>query len=211
MPMVKDKGVTKINGGMGFGETSSAFDLNLFHSVSNSIGVMGNFSSMYLDGNALNSVDLGAGYFHPFDESSGFEIYSTVGFGDFEKTDDDYYNGQYGYSNSSTVYRLSLQPDVFYAGKHFEAAFGIRLHYFSFSSTMLDYDYNYINGNVYGYDAIDKDHLMFEPTVKLGVGGEKGKFTVQGTYSQKMNSGYLSYDPLIISVGFSIKLGAPVR
>ena len=77
LPMVKDRGVTKINGAVGGGELSTAFDLNVFHSVSNSVGIMGNFTSMYMPGSVINSVDLGAGYFSAFDENSGF---TTEGF-----------------------------------------------------------------------------------------------------------------------------------
>jgi len=213
LPMVKDKGITKVNGSIGFGELSSAFDVNVFHSVSNSVGVMGNFSSMYLDGNELNSLDLGAGYFNAFDESSGFEIYSTVGYGKLKMTDYNLFGPDY--SSSSPVYRFSIQPDIFYAGKHFEAGFGIRLHYFSFGNTPMDYDYAYNTTYNYSYsnayEAVSKNNLMFEPTIRMAFGGEKAKASLQGTYSQKINEGYLNYDPFVFSVGFSIKIGASDR
>jgi len=208
MPMVKDKGVTKVNTSIGSGEVSSAFELNAFHSVSNHAGMLGNFTSMSLDGNSLNTFDFGGGYFHAIDESSGFEIYSTLGFGDLQLNEYDWWTGQTTRTGSTSVFRASLQPDIFYAGKNVEVGLGVRLHYFSFGDLPSEYTYN--SGNYYETTPIaSKKHLMLEPTLKLGFGGQKVKATIQGTYSNKINSGYLRYDNLVISIGISMKFGMP--
>lgn len=199
--MVKEKGITKINGTLGFGEYSSSIDLNAFHSITNSVGLMGNYSSLYLDGNTLTAFDLGAGYFKPFDKKTGFEVYSTVGYGSLKLSSYDWWTGETYYYGSTPVFRFAIQPDVFYTGKNFEGGFGFRLHYFSYESTNLFYDYQTNASN----------HLMFEPTLKIAVGGEKVKFSLQGTYSTKVNEGYLSYDQFMVSVGMTFKFKSKSR
>jgi hypothetical protein len=60
----------------------------------------------------------------------------------------------------------------------------------------------------YAPDA-SKEHLMLEPTLRLAFGGEKVKMTLQGTYSDKLNSGISATDNCVVSIGISLKFGMP--
>ena len=103
LPMVNKKGVTKIETQIGIGEYSTAFFLDGFHSISNKVGVMANFSSMDLDGNSLKAFDFGGGYFKAIGPKSGFEIYSTLGFGELKLVDYDWYTGNSNYYSSTSM------------------------------------------------------------------------------------------------------------
>jgi hypothetical protein len=204
LPMVKEKSVTEANVSLGAGETAGYFDLNLFHSVSHHVGLMLNYSSfanIYTEGNSQSAIDIGAGYFTPIGEKGGFEIYSTIGYGSLGLTTYDSYSFDTHPAGSLSSFRFSIQPDIFFTTKHFEAGFGVRIMSLSMSHPLPVYDAAY-SYNGFGTSS---DFLMLEPTIKLTVGGEKVKFSVQGTYSGTASNEMYDYDPYNVSLGIAMK------
>jgi hypothetical protein len=199
LPMVKEKGVTKVNMSVGSGEASSSFDLNGFHSVADHVGVMLNYSYLNMESNYMNVIEAGAGYFHSLGQRFGYEVYGTGGYGSLVVFYDDLLSNDPLYVGSTSMARFAIQPDLFYSVKNFEAGAGVRLHYFNY-------------GAIPGFDVYTtKEHLMAEPTLKLALGWNAFKITLQGTYTNKLNSGYLEYDTYMISMGMVLRFQAKTK
>lgn len=190
LPMIKEKGITQVAAGIAAGEYSSTIDVSAAHSITNHAGLTASFSSYYLDGNALNTIDVGAGYFLPLGEKAGFEVYPSLGYGKLKVIDD--WSGEFNWE--SKMFRASVFPDVFYESEHFGAAFGLRLLYFKYESPLF---------SLYS----SQSNVMLEPTACITAGWQHFKFKLQGTFSSKVNSGYLDYDNAMLSFGISVKLG----
>jgi hypothetical protein len=187
LPMVKEKGITHIDASIGAGDHSSSLELDGFHSLTNSLGLMANFSILSLEDNTLANIDFGAGYFKSLDKKFGFEIYSTLGYGNLEIL-----ASSQTYSDHRSIFRFGMQPDIFYATKHFEAGLGFRMLYLSYEKRSTEFQ--------------SADNWMFEPTLKIAFGGQKFKGTLQGTYTEKINDGMLNYDHFMISLGISLMI-----
>jgi len=193
LPMVKEKGVTKVNLAIGSGAESSSLDLNGFHSVSDHVGVLLNYSYLNMEYNYLNVIEGGVGYFHRLGERFGYEVYGTAGYGSLVVFYSDFFGNEPLYAGSASMGRYGVQPGIFYSVKNFEAGAGMRLHYLNYS-------------NIPSYDLFTtRDHVMLEPTLKLALGWSVFKLTLQGTYTEKLNSGYLDYDNCMISLGLVLR------
>jgi len=195
LPMINEKGVTEVNASIGAGEDVACVDLNLAHSVSDHAGIMINYSTFAgaSDDKGCRNIDFGAGYFTPIEKKGGFETYAIIGYG----ANDAY---------ETTCLRLALQPDIFYSGKHFEAAFGLRMQYLNYDRSFGAYPDDY-NSPTASLQANNK-FLTIEPTMKLTVGGEKVKFSMQGTYSTEVTGNYMDIDPYVLSFGLTFKFPA---
>ena len=148
LPMIKEKGITKVNVQLAAGEYSSTMDINAVHSVTDHLGLMGNFASYYLDGNGMNTIDVGFGYYKPVSQHAGFEIYPGIGYGKLSVIDS--WSGEYTYEVKS--FRTFIQPDIFYETEHFGAALGLRVLYFKYQS------------HFQSYIGETPSNLMLEPT-----------------------------------------------
>jgi hypothetical protein len=186
--MVKEKGMTEFNYSVGFGSLAGTMDFNAYHSVSKHAGILFNFNRFqgYDDGSGSASVEVGSGYFTSLSENWGFDAYATLGYG----------------AGKNDCIRLGIQPGIFYSRKKLEVGFGCRM-------MMLQYGKNpnpYYAPTFEQASATNTDHFLVEPTLKLAVGNEKIKFTIQSTFAAKLNSGYLEYDPFVLALGVSLKL-----
>ena len=196
MPMVTEKGVTKIGTSFGGGNYSSAFDMNGFHSLTSHVGIYGNYSLLLLDLNEFSCFDFGAGYFAPVNSSFGFEAYGTIGYGSLSLYYYDIWSGTDQLHHGANAFRLAVTPDIFFKTPHFEAGFGCRLHYFEFDKQPVSPD----------FFGTTTNHLMLEPTLRMAFGWPVFKFSLQGTWTDKINSGYLNYDTYMISMGIMVTL-----
>ena len=194
LPMINEKGVTELNALIGVGEESGCIDLNLAHSVSNHAGIMLNYSGYkgLDDEEGGRNFDFGLGYYTPIEKKGGFETYAIVGYGANDAYD-------------ATCLRLAVQPDIFYSGKHFEAGLGFRLQYLDYDRTFTTNSYYY---SPYESSQLSDNFLLMEPTLKLSVGGETVKFSIQNTFSMEVTGKALDLDPYVISFGFTFKFPA---
>ena len=197
LPMMTKKGTTELNISAGMGGSTGTMDLNFAHAATNHLGLMFNYNNFqgYDDNGGQHSLDVGAGYFTTIDEDWGFEVYSTLGYG---------VNNAY---KASSV-RYAIQPDIFYSGKHVDFGFGFRLHYLKYDFKTTSYNWAAAPGlGDMGDEAIGQTaHVMFEPTIKFAVGGEKVKASFQATCTTKLNRGYIDADPCIFSFGVTVKI-----
>ena len=195
MPMVKEEGITKVNLSMGTGDYSSIFDLNAYHSFSNHAGVMLNFSNASMEGNILTAVDAGAGYFNSLGENFGFDIYGTAGYGSLSLLYTELFTGLEVDYGSVSLGRFAVQPGIFYTSRNFEAGVGCRLHYLTYGELP----------DVFSITTT-REHFMLEPSLKISFGWPVVKISLQGTISEKLNSGYLDYDRYNISLGLTVRI-----
>jgi hypothetical protein len=196
LPMVTEKKVTKIGGSIGAGENSSAYELNGFYSVSNHLGLVANLAVIELDLNELWQGDIGAGYFTPVSENWGLESYATVGYGSLRVSNYYWQTSAFDKYIAEGVLRCAVQPDVFFHTANFEAGAGFRMQFFSFDE--LPFDPEFVRTT--------KNHVMLEPTLRLAVGWPGFKLSLQGTASEKLNSGHLNYDEYMVSLGVVVML-----
>lgn len=161
-------------------------------------------------------IELGAGYFVPFNQKKtiAFNIYSGLGTGKFSMNENGTKSGS-GYDRfyDVNVIKWYLQPSInFMPGKYFRASFYFKptlVRYGSYKSDYLPDEYTY-----FGFDNINNHVLrFFEMGYDLQLGIPKVPWLfIEHSFSAVSRPHYLEVNSLIsrganISIGLSMNFG----
>ena len=209
VPMFKEKNETEASLAFQFGTLTLGCDADFAYSVTNHLGLMVNYNHWGAKKRSLlpNSdieyeisgkndlIEVGAGYYLPFQEKFVFEVYGGGGWGGVKNEYESRLESKLNYN------RYFIQPSCGYYNKKVNLIFSLRLSGIDYNRIKYDpgidesdkYDLEYI---------IDYPFAMYlEPAFTFRVGGEKLKFQFQVVISDNLNTPDLVYEPLCITTG----------
>jgi hypothetical protein len=143
-------------------------------------------------------IEVGAGYYLPFQGKFVFETYGGVGWGGVKNEYESNLESKLNYN------RYFIQPSCGYYNKHINLIFSLRFSGIDYNRIKYDpgidvsdsYDLEYI---------IDYPFALYiEPAFTFRAGGEKLKFQFQVVVSDNLNTPDLVYEPLCITTGLIV-------
>jgi hypothetical protein len=207
IPLFKEKNTMKINGGYSIGDNYNGADLQLAYSVSSKIGVMFNSffagktedvennGSSHTETGKGSLFEIGVGYYKPFgtEKNWTFETYAGAGAG----------TEKHSYARHEkarlNLVRYFIQPSIGYNSSNgrLEVALGSR--FCDLKLKVKQHNVTSAGGNDTEKRDLDNISLspssvLWEPTIRLGLGWEDFKFYFQFTSSQNLNNLTLPQD-----------------
>jgi len=211
VPMHSNSGEFTASGGYTFNDEYDGVEGQLAYSLTNHVGLTGNF--IYVKGvqNEINDYgtgkmgELGIGYFSTINKFH-FAVYAGGGLGDqLHKYPTDTVNFSTSEMNMNRIY---IQPSVGFKSKYFETAFSTRFSRLDFSNVTSNID---AVSDPYNYDIVtlideDRPFYLFEPSIMLRAGSERIKFqTNLGLLYDFKDKGVFVRSA--ISLGIHVRLG----
>jgi hypothetical protein len=204
-PLLSRKNEATINLAAG----QNGADCQLSYAVSDNIGVLLNGSYLLSDkkGNSGNNdtyqqkqnyIEAAVGSFGEITENAVVETYLGIGYGKSASSDSYLFDDSKKIYGEGEFYKIFLQTDIGMKGKFFEGGIALRSAYIKFDK--ISYESNY---------PADKkfDSIFLEPAVFMRVGSPNFKIQTQVGFSSKLSrKDFLMYEPLILSIGFIIRL-----
>lgn len=209
VPMFTGKNQTEASLAFQFGTLTLGCDADFAYSFTNHFGLMVNYNHWsakkrttlfhsdeeFVVTGISDMVEVGAGYYLPFQDKFVFETYGGGGWGGV-KTD---YESQ---RNSKLKYnRYFIQSSCGYYYKKLNLILSLRL-------CGIDYNRLEYDPGISGSDKQDLEFitdnpfsLYLEPAFTLRLGGDKVKFQYQVVFSDNLNTPELLYEPLCATIG----------
>ncbi len=203
VPLFKEKNEFRFSGSVGIGDESESYEIQAAHSVSDRIGIMGNF--MYAQDNYEDNrygkgsyFDGAIGYYKPIiDEDSGygvFEIYGGIG----RSTQHHLYDNR-ARSDLSFI-KLFIQPSFGLTTNFLDLAVSTRINRLSFGNANISKPIP--SDQICPKELSGKNYLLLEPavTARFGWKNVKVQFQLEGVYDLN-NSNPDFYEDYHISLG----------
>jgi len=204
VPLLQEKGESRISASYYGSEESTGFVLNSALSITDNIGLIGNF----IKGGAEESThwgrgnfsELGIGYFIPTGNNIIFECYGGFGLGNVKNHYSNDFESKMNFS------RYYIQPSLGYTSNVFEFAMSNRfclLNYYNiqYDSELKEFhqitDIRYISNH--------ENFILIEPAFTLRVGSEKFKIQAQLVRSIPYKN-QLKMEEVNFNIGFIIKI-----
>jgi hypothetical protein len=208
VPLLTQKGETNLTASGANGQ----YELHAAHAVSNSISIMANgglFKPEEMDNGdrgSGNFVELGAGYYKPFENKLVLETFGVLGFGSMENRFPSTVAANPGTKGdiSANMFRYGVQANFGYKTKYFEAAVSARFFNLLYNNIKGDLIYNGENQVVYLKD--NKSNFLFEPALTLRGGLEKVKLQLQVGGSLNLTNDDFFQENSFITFGINLNI-----
>ena len=216
-PLFKEKGDLKFNAAVSWSEEADTpcVEMQGAYAFSNHWALIGDYHRVEVkyDENNYNkgySGALGIGYFTPIQNTDWvFETYGRIGRGQstaaFEAREN-YGSSPAHYTQQHNFSILSLQSNIGYKHKNFEAAISAKISKVGFYQRTLRYNGIESNYPQDQYDPYLKSYLLFEPGIMFAVGFKNIK--IQSGLSCDLLNDELPAQQLNFSLGLSFALNS---
>ena len=231
IPAFKEKNTFKLNAGYSSGETVQGADIQLSYSVSPKFGVMVNsfftgskdkqtdfyglsnvFGQPYYNvGSSGTESGTGSyiegafGYYQPVGIKKiwVFETYAGVGIG----------GEKHIYSNSQTaklnLVKLFLQPSFSYASAKETLEIGVSSRFSYLNLKVNQNNLSSDDGNRKNLDEViaHPSSILWEPAIKISVGGKGLKAYIETIFSNNLSNQYLVQEHSNFNLGIQLSIG----
>jgi len=203
-PLLSQKNEASVD--FSYGE--SGVNLQSSYAITNNIGVMLNGAYLSQENNydeknersylrKSKFAETAVGYFNNFSGNSVAEIYFGGGLGKASSIDNYMLIGEEKIYSEGNYYKLFLQTNIGIKGKFVEGGVALRTSYINFTK------FHYENLDLKMYP----ESYFFEPSVFVRFGGPIFKFQSQLGFASKLsNKEFVTYNPLILSVGILFRI-----
>jgi hypothetical protein len=194
IPLMQQKGQVSLNASLTASEETGGVEINTAVAVSKNIAVLANYSNTGSEnGDNLNLIEFGGGYFKRIGNYGSFESYAGFGRGSVTTPDftTSYYNNIGTYTTHTTpgnqihFNRAFLQSTIGYTNRIVDVAGGFRYCYLNYGNDFNPYEEQNTNSKIKGV------HLI-EPTVLFRIGFKAVKFSLQYTATVDMTKSHLA-------------------
>lgn len=194
IPLMQQKGQVSANASLTGSEETAGIELNAAVAVTKYFALMANYSSAGSDnGDNLNLVEFGGGYFKTIGNHGSFETYTgfgrgsvlTPGFTTYTFDNNNIYAEHTTPGYKIHFNRAFLQSTIGYTNRIVDVAGGFRYCYLNYGNDFNPYEEQNISGKAKGV------HL-FEPTVLFRIGYKAVKFSLQYTATVDMTKSHLA-------------------
>jgi len=212
VPMFKEKNETEASLAFQIGTLTVGCDVDMAYSFTNHFGMIVNYNHWGAKKRSLlpNSdieyeisgkndlIEVGAGFYLPFQGKFVFETYGGVGWGGVKNEYESNLESKLNYN------RYFIQPSCGYYNKKVNLIFSLRFSGIDYNR--IKYDPGIDESDKYDLEYIIDYPLSFyiEPAITFRVGSEKFKWQVQIVYSDNLNTPELVYEPLCITTGLIV-------
>ncbi|HNQ82029.1 MAG TPA: hypothetical protein PLW31_11145 [Bacteroidales bacterium] len=211
VPLFNSRNQANFTAGYRFGTYSRGWDIQSAYSITDHIGVMGNyqhFGAQYTEWNNGTAVfdnghfkgdyfEFGAGYYTLIPKEFIFESYAGTGWG---KVTNEFSYQFYPVESAVNYNRYFVQPSIGWRHSHIGLAFSTRfcvVHYTRYK--MIDPQNTYDINELMGLEH--NPCWLLEPAFTFRGGGRIVKFQVQACLSFPLNNKEINYDPFSFSFG----------